>query len=160
MFVEQVKEIRKDLKYLMKLCKRLHSSREMSIAITSMEKSRMWFGKYLSMLDEESPYAEKDGKRKTVSDIFPESDVTERKIDEEALKNPIQKIDELREWLKYQSSFFSDHWFDFMKNGDDNQELGVKTDELVIVYAIITNLSEARMYLGLVLNQIKNNENL
>lgn len=155
MFVEQVTQIRKDIDYYMMLCRKLQSSREMSIVITSMEKSRMWFGKYLEMMDQESPYAIKDGNRKTKEDILPETDKSVRELKDVSLINEIQEIDSLREWLKYQCQFFTDHWFDFMKNGDENQEIGFKTDDLTIIYAIIMNLTEARMYLGKVLNDIK-----
>lgn len=158
MFIEQVKQIRKDIDYYIMLCRKLHNSREMSIVITSMEKSRMWFGKYLNMLGEESPYAVKDGKRISVEDILPEADKSVRELKDVSLINEIQEIDSLREWLKYQCTFFTDHWFDFMKNGDENQEIGFKTDDLTIIYAIIMNLTEAGMYLGKVLNQIKNKE--
>ena len=152
MFKEQVIEIRKELDYYSNYIGKAYPSREMSLVITHLQKSRMWFGEYLSLFpDSESPYAIKDGKRETVKDILPQADKTS--LDHSIpIKNPIKEIDDLREWLKYQSEFFNQNWYKVFEPDEEVIEFDLKTQNTAS--NVLTNLKESRMWLGQVLNKI------
>ena len=121
-------------------------SPEVTKSTNSLKMARAWMGKLLGLMGEESPY-KNDGKRHSVQDIEPVSDVavTSRSLDH---MNGIERVDWLRQEL---SSLQRD--YDVMCESSDSHDVKVSTC-LISVYQ---HLAESRFWLGFELARIRDN---
>lgn len=144
---EEVKQLRVVMQALLdSYWDHFNKTRATSIAYTELEMSRLWMGELLSYLNSPNPYAEKDGNRKTKKDILPSSDV-DKGARFSLVGNQIERADALREWLGKYADI--DTWF--------SEVLPLRHPQYACILNIYTHLSQARMYLGVYLKEIKEN---
>jgi len=141
MNIEQVTKVREQIARLEIELSPVSKSREVAVVATSLQNARLFAGKCLGELGKESPY-KNDGNRKTVEDIekpaidwdkfpFPyyTTDTHIEYVD--TLRQSIQKvIDMVREWTP------------------------VGPIRVVLFGKVLTELMQARMYLGEEFNRI------
>lgn len=129
-------------------------SRELSLSKTSSQLAMMWTGNFLKFSKlGDNPYAKNDGSRKTVDDIQPLFDETDRTLDLiDGTNSLISLIDELREYLDRLLSEFQEYWImidiDFE---DQHQEFSTMNSGM----NIINYISETKLWLGMTLGTIR-----
>ena len=108
---QQIKELRVKIDGLAQLTEQLNPvfpkdnngkfihSREIEKSIDNLYLAKAWLGKVLGELGVETPYAN-DGKRKSVEDIEPTTDVCEETPFDFIQKSHIEKVDYLRQEIQ------------------------------------------------------------
>jgi hypothetical protein len=149
------KNLRKELMIVVNTMNKLEGSREISLAKTKAQEAMMWCGNYLKYSGEgQNPYAENDGKRKTVKDIKPMFDATESTLHENILsEGQIFVVDQLRQILDKKINDVGNYLTDLKKLDEINdfQEIMVG-----LCFANLpTKLSETRMWLGMELGRLR-----
>jgi ribosomal protein L29 len=98
--IENIREVRRRMDRVLTVMNEENNksrSRELSLACTSFQLSRMWFGKALITLGEAG--YKNDGKRKDVKDIEPPSDKA-KEFNGELPSNRVEFLDYLRETIR------------------------------------------------------------
>jgi len=153
------KQIRQDIMVIVNTIESLTiNSRELSIAKTSAQNAMMWCGTYLKVSKTgDNPYAENDGKRKSVEDIKPLFDATEHIFVKQGA-NHIETVDMIREEV----AKVTDNIFNFLKDPNSINSLELEEEEEMLVFQAIfnchTRLTESRMWLGMELGRIRDEE--
>ena len=149
------RELRRGMIVLANTIYKLPSSRELSAARTSVQKAMMWTGTYMKFANlGDNPYAKHDGNRETVKDIEPMFDATSETLSAEIMKKGvIYTADQMRTYLQEQL----DAYMLYSTNKVDEENL---TPEQVVhtnlcLVNIYTNLTEARMWLGMEFGRIR-----
>lgn len=151
-----LKELRRGMIVLANTIYKLPSSRELSASRTSVQKAMMWTGTYMKFSGMgENPYKAQDGKRETVKDIEPMFDATSETLSPDIMKRGvIYTSDQMRTYLQEQLEAL----MDFMENEEAiSTEEGFQTNihTNYCLFNLYTNLSEARMWLGMELGRIR-----
>lgn len=134
-------------------------SRELSSVNTSVQKAMMWSGTYLKFSGTgENPYAKQDGHRETLKHIEPMFDATNAILTKDILDGGlIFTVDKMRTYLQEQL----DALMEYMTNTERlaEKEINYTNTQLVntnmCMFNIYTNITEARMWLGMELGRIR-----
>ena len=153
------KELRRGMIVLANTVYKLPSSRELSASRTSLQKAMMWIGTYMKFAElGDNPYAKHDGNRETVKDIDPMFDATAETFSKEIMdKGVIYTSDQMRTYLQEQL----DAIIVYMTSTEGLSELEANYTPAQVVHTslcltnIYTNLTEARMWLGMELGRIR-----
>jgi hypothetical protein len=129
------------------------NSQEINKSYDSLILAKAWLGKVLGELGEETPY-KNDGNRKTIEDIEPTADTSNKWISyedwlfetKEITRTHIEKIDCLREEIKK------------INNQVKEQLHFVESERMLLLERVEQYLSEARFWLGFELQRVKENE--
>lgn len=135
------------------------TSRELSLVKTKMQEAMMWSGNFLKYAKlGDNPYAENDGKRKTVADIKPLFDATSETIDAEFFtQGQIVVVDQMRQYFSSQIDAF----MDYVDSDEFNEQEFTEKEEMYIglcIVNLLTKMSEARMWLGMELGRIRDTQ--
>jgi hypothetical protein len=153
------RQTRQDIMVLVNTIKSLEvSSRPISTSITMVETAMMWCGTYLKVSGlGDNPYAKHDGNRKSVKDIEPLFDATNNILVKQGA-NHIETVDMIRQEI----GKVADNIFKYMEDGEDIEL--VENDEhaeMLSAQALFnchSRLLEARMWLGMELGRIRDEE--
>ncbi len=149
--IVEIKKLRVDIDGIFTLCRKLVPSREISLAITSLELSKMWLGKTLKVFGSTNPYPE--SKNPSNEKIEPTADasytgyserLTEVGIDWNELSH-IQKV----KWLRAEIEKIECELF-ILNVNLSNRSIDISYDKCI----------EAGMWLGMELGRINNEANL
>lgn len=127
-------------------------SRELSLSKTSSQLAMMWTGNFLKFSKlGDNPYAKSDGLRKTVEDIEPLFDSTDKTL-ATGDHTLIAIVDALRQELDKLLSEFQEYWMEITTVfEDENQEFNTMNSGM----NIINYMSKTRMWLGMTLGSIR-----
>ena len=151
---DQLKSLRHEISALGLHIKELPQNRNVALCYTATQRSKMWLGKVLGIIDVPSPYL-KDGERKDVKDIEPEAEKAETIISIEG--NLIEKIDTIRQ----KSGIVADKIADLSVTVPIIVKLTNKTKYFKYNCAIseaYRAMCEVRMWLGWELGAIRDEE--
>lgn len=153
------KELRRGMIVLDNTVSKLPSSRELSASKTSIQKAMMWTGTYMKFANlGDNPYAKHDGNRMTVKDIEPMFDATAETLPKDIMsKGVIHTADKMRTYLQEQLDALMFFSLNEEKLVAEEQNF---TEEQIIhtnmcMFNVYTNLTEARMWLGMELGRIR-----
>ena len=152
-------ELRRGLMIMGNSIDKLPGSRQLSLAKTNCEQAMMWVGttmKFAKLGD--NPYGKHDGNRNTVEDIEPMFDATSDTIDASFYeKGNIHAVDQMREYFGKQLEAL----VTFIDSGDEftTEEVEyTEAEESQIAMCLMnayTNMTQARMWLGMELGRIR-----
>jgi len=145
--VKRIKKYRVELDKAFSVMGLMTGSREISIAITSAQNSKMWLGQVLKRLNEENPYP--DSKNASNTKIAPTADVWDGNVEDELVGiGHIQKIKQLRKEL-------SDIADEIEKDEIESQFSGnMDTNSFHCLTTSWNYMTEATMWLGMELGRI------
>ena len=154
------KELRKDMIVLSNTVPLLKPSRPLSLVLTHLQTAMMWTGTYMKFAKlGDNPYAKHDGNRKTIADIEPMFDNTEKTLDKEFIKaGTIVTADQMRVYLEKQS----DALIQYIASGSDGKLMidnHISPEDVMqasmSLFNIHKHLMEAKMWLGMELGRIR-----
>ena len=151
--IEEIKENRQDLDGIMLSMRKFGIEDEfMKKAYNSVSLGRMWLGRVLGSLGSESPYLN-DGSRKTVADIEPAADTINRdfwnKLDWPENPDPIPVVDKFRQLI----GEFANRYKRILESKGMIVQNAERPLNATYIY-----LSNARMWLGMYLGEIRDRE--
>lgn len=151
-----LQELRRGLMIIGNSVDKLTPGRYTALVRTSSQKAMMWTGTMMKFTKQgDNPYAKHDGNRKTVEDIEPMFDATSDTLNPAIFEEgEIYAIDQIREYLSKQIDAFVEY-----TNSDEFDEIEIDdAGEIHIgmcLFNIYTHMTEARMWLGMRLGEIR-----
>jgi hypothetical protein len=157
--IEEIKNTRVNIDEIFTFCRELKPSREIALAITSFELSKMWLGKVLKQAGNPNPYPESRN---------PENEKIEKTADTSGPERPpefyefnqIQRVKWLRaqiEKVEEKIDNLSDFCFSLTPNVVNHFDKPVKTMRRSF-FASYDKCVEAGMWLGMELGRINNEQ--